>query len=162
MLSFGEKLRQARLAKELTQKELANKLDVSNTVISNWEKNINRPDVDILEVLCGILDIEPNSLFNINANNYTYEETDLIQNFRKLDTYGKTAVNVIIDTELERVNEQNRKISEPDDDEEYEIVRIAARGGGITLHKMPKKIDEEILKNHPELREPPPESENPF
>ena len=38
MLTFGEKLKQARISKKLTQKQLSDKLDVSNTVISNWEK----------------------------------------------------------------------------------------------------------------------------
>lgn len=92
MLTFGEKLKQARISKKLTQKQLSDKLDVSNTVISNWEKNINRPDVDILEVMCGILDIEPNSLFNVkNNDNSTYSlvEKKLVSDYRRLDDHGK-------------------------------------------------------------------------
>ena len=57
MLTFGEKLKQARISKKLTQKQLSDKLDVSNTVISNWEKNINLPDVDILEVMLSLIHI---------------------------------------------------------------------------------------------------------
>ena len=107
MLTFGEKLKQARISKKLTQKQLSDKLDVSNTVISNWEKNINRPDVDILEVMCGILDIEPNSLFNVkNNDNSTYSlvEKKLVSDYRRLDDHGKKAVNVIMNVELERID----------------------------------------------------------
>ena len=107
MLTFGEKLKQARISKKLTQKQLSDKLDVSNTVISNWEKNINRPDVDILEVMCGILDIEPNSLFNVkNNDNSTYSlvEKKLVSDYRRLDAHGKKAVNVIMNVELERID----------------------------------------------------------
>ena len=106
MLTFGEKLKQARISKKLTQKQLSDKLDVSNTVISNWEKNINRPDVDILEVMCGILDIEPNSLFNVkNNDNSTYSlvEKKLVSDYRRLDAHGKKAVNVIMNVELEQI-----------------------------------------------------------
>lgn len=37
MLTFGEKLKQARISKKLTQKQLSDKLDVSNTVITVLE-----------------------------------------------------------------------------------------------------------------------------
>ncbi len=64
---FGEKIRLARNAAGLTQKQLAEKLDVKNTTISNWEKNISRPDPDDIEHLCWVLGIEPNDLFSIDT-----------------------------------------------------------------------------------------------
>lgn len=60
---FGEKIKAARKAAGMTQKQLAEKVGVSNAAVSNWEKNLNRPDPDQIELLCGILNITPSSLF---------------------------------------------------------------------------------------------------
>ena len=60
---FGEKIKAARKAAKLTQKQLANKVGVAHTTISNWEKNSNRPDPDQIELLCGALNISPASLW---------------------------------------------------------------------------------------------------
>ena len=63
---FGDKIRAARKAAGLTQKQLAEKINVTNTSISNWEKNLSRPDPDDIEHLCWILGVEPNYLFSID------------------------------------------------------------------------------------------------
>ena len=148
MLTFGEKLKQARISKKLTQKQLSDKLDVSNTVISNWEKNINRPDVDILEVMCGILDIEPNSLFNVkNNDNSTYSlvEKKLVSDYRKLDDHSKEVVQVVIRKELERniPNEPNynniipiKKYQVP-----YYDMPVSAGTGNPLDEEYPEKVD---------------------
>ena len=47
----------------MTQRELAAQIGVANTTISNWEKNASRPDPDLIELLCGILEISPSWLF---------------------------------------------------------------------------------------------------
>lgn len=68
-MTFGEKIKAARSAKSLKQSELADRLGVSNTTISNWEKNVSKPDVDTLELLCGALGIAPNHLLSLQADN---------------------------------------------------------------------------------------------
>lgn len=60
---FGEKIKAARKAVGMTQKQLAEKIGVANTTVSNWEKNANRPDPDQIELLCGLLNIAPSILF---------------------------------------------------------------------------------------------------
>lgn len=60
---FGEKIRNARKALGLTQRELAERIGVSNTSISNWEKGFSRPDADLIQKLCGILRLQPNDFF---------------------------------------------------------------------------------------------------
>lgn len=70
---FGERIRLARKAAGLTQKELAEKLNVKNTTISNWEKNLSRPDPDDIENLCWALDVEPNYLFSVESTSKSSE-----------------------------------------------------------------------------------------
>lgn len=60
---FGDKIRDARKAAGLTQRQLADKINVSNTSVSNWEKNLSRPDPDTIQNLCWALDVQPNYFF---------------------------------------------------------------------------------------------------
>ena len=48
MLS-GEKIRRLRLEQELSQKDLAEKLEVSRQAIAKWETNRGIPDIDNLK-----------------------------------------------------------------------------------------------------------------
>lgn len=60
---FGDKIRDARKAAGLTQRQLADKINVSNTSVSNWEKNLSRPDPDTIQNLCWALEVQPNYFF---------------------------------------------------------------------------------------------------
>ena len=65
-MALGENIKTSRIESHLTQKELAEKLTnslgtkVTNTSISNWEKGINKPDIDTIFELCKILNKDAN------------------------------------------------------------------------------------------------------
>jgi transcriptional regulator with XRE-family HTH domain len=104
MNTFGEKLREARKNKNLTQKELADLINAKHNSISNWENDQNKPDPDTIELLCGALDIDPNYLLSksgieanhINPNNENIIvnnlEKTLVENYRKADEIDKKIV----------------------------------------------------------------------
>ena len=56
--TFGDKLKQVRTNRGLKQSELAKHLGVTNTTISNWEKNVSKPYLDMLSYICGILSVK--------------------------------------------------------------------------------------------------------
>ena len=60
---FGEKIRQARKTAGLTQRQLAGMLGVANTSVCNWEKNLSRPDADLIQKLCQVLQLQPNDFY---------------------------------------------------------------------------------------------------
>ena len=62
-MTFGEKLRAARKAKKLTQRDLASRIDAAHNSISNWENNQNHPDPDMIQRLCWALEVTPNYFF---------------------------------------------------------------------------------------------------
>ncbi len=62
-LTFGEKLRSARKAKKLTQRELAQRIHAAHNSISNWENDQNHPDPDTIQNLCWALEVTPNYFF---------------------------------------------------------------------------------------------------
>ena len=62
-MNFGDKLKAARKAKGLTQKELAAKIHVKNTSVSNWENGLNMPGPDSIQAVCWALDVDANYFF---------------------------------------------------------------------------------------------------
>ena len=60
---FGDRIRDARKAAGLTQRQLADSLGVSNTSISNWEKGLSRPDADMIQKLCTYFSLQPNYFY---------------------------------------------------------------------------------------------------
>lgn len=54
---IGSFIAEKRKEKNLTQKELANLIGVTDKAVSKWERGLGCPDVSILEILANILDI---------------------------------------------------------------------------------------------------------
>lgn len=67
-MTFGNRLRNARKAKKLTQKELATKIKAAHNSISNWENDQNMPDPDTIQNLCWALEVEPNYFFAVDSS----------------------------------------------------------------------------------------------
>lgn len=113
-MTFGSRLRTARKAKQLTQKELAAKIKAAHNSISNWENDQNMPDPDTIQNLCWALDVQPNYFFSIddcsppvlitpaaNDMHLTQEERTIIARYRRLDDRGKSAVLNVLNHEYE-------------------------------------------------------------
>ena len=60
-------IREARQAAELTQKELAEKLDVTIGTIGYYERGVDQPKTDNLFALCNILHIRPADLLSADT-----------------------------------------------------------------------------------------------
>ena len=114
-MSLGERIRKARDAKGLKQSELAEMIEVKSAgVISNWEKDINKPDADKIIKLCEVLGISASYLLDYYGNtiSVSIEEQEHIKKYRSLDPYGKKAVTSVLDIEFERctyIPEPNRE-----------------------------------------------------
>ena len=67
---FGDKIRSARKAAGLTQRQLADKIDATNTSVSNWEKNLSQPSADVIQKLCAALQVEPNYFYGAEAQSF--------------------------------------------------------------------------------------------
>lgn len=89
MSSFGERIKSARDKKKLSQSKVADECSVSSAaIISNWEKNVNKPDIDKLMRLCITLEVTPNYLLDIYSSEdreISSEEWEIVQDLRDLD-----------------------------------------------------------------------------
>lgn len=61
----GKKIAELRKAKELTQKELAKELHVTDKAVSKWERGVNFPDLGLIEKLAEVLESTPSALFGL-------------------------------------------------------------------------------------------------
>ena len=52
---FGQFIADVRKSKAMTQKELADKLHITNTAVSKWERGLSYPDLELLEDLAQVL-----------------------------------------------------------------------------------------------------------
>lgn len=96
---FGDKLKEARMAKGLKQSELGDLLNLKNTTISNWEKGVSNPDVEVVSKLCSILNVSASYFFDDMASEeiLSFSEKEHIKKYRSLSDYDKGTVDQLLD-----------------------------------------------------------------
>ncbi len=73
MKTMGEMIAAQRRSKEMTQAELAAKLNVTDKAVSKWERDLSSPDINTIPKLAELLDISVADL--LNAKNPGEKET---------------------------------------------------------------------------------------
>lgn len=85
-MKVGDKLKEARLKKNMTQEEVAEKIFVSRQSISNWENNKTYPDIGNVIALSDLYEISLDELLKGSDNfmKHLEESTDLVKSNKKL------------------------------------------------------------------------------
>ena len=83
-VNFGSFLKSKRQEKNLTQKELANLLFVTESAVSKWERNVAHPDITLLPKLANILGVTEHELITACVDNKTREEKKQAKKWRVL------------------------------------------------------------------------------
>lgn len=160
MPTLGERIKHSRESKGLLQSDLAKLIGVKSAgIISNWERDLNKPDAEKIIKLCDVLDISASYLLDYyGKSNFkpSPSEIDHIKKYRSLDAYGQETVSYILSREIDRV--QQLKVAS----KVSEIVptgiriinyyyRLASAGTGQILFDMPptKRIE---IPDLPEYR----------
>ena len=76
----------------LTQKQLAEKIGVKNTAVSNWESGDNSIDIDTLCLVCDVFGITLNDIYGGYSEKSTVlsaDEMNLIATYREISDQGK-------------------------------------------------------------------------
>lgn len=105
-MTLGEKIKSARKAKGLTQRQLADMVSAKHNSVSDWESNKSKPDMDTVELLCGALDLTPTYLVGSKSDD-EYADIigkimnepgllDMIDDYRNLSENDKKAICQII------------------------------------------------------------------
>ncbi len=73
MINLGEKIRELRKKKGLTQEQLAGALSISPQAVSKWENSDSYPDTEMLPILAGFFGVSLDILFGYNASTLNEE-----------------------------------------------------------------------------------------
>lgn len=105
----GNLIRTIRIEKNMTQKQLADKMNISDKTVSKWENGLGCPDVTLLNELSGILGIETDVLL---AGQLNENETNG-GNMKRIKFYRcETCGNIITSTGKAEVSCCGRKLDE--------------------------------------------------
>ena len=132
-MAFKDRLKEARIAGGLTQKQLAEKLGIGGTTVTGYEKGNSEPNVNTIGKIMEILHVDANFLWqdemrDLDAKNFTASEIKMVKKYRRLDEHGKDMVDTVLEKELERTE----TVSE---DEDSEYMELVARGGKYRVKK---------------------------
>ena len=85
-MKIGDKLKNARIKKSMTQEEVADKLYVSRQSISNWENNKTYPDIGNVLALSDLYEVSLDELLKGSDNfmEHLEESTDIVKSNKKL------------------------------------------------------------------------------
>lgn len=105
MKAFGGRIKEARIKKGLTQKQLASLIGAKHNSVSDWENNKNKPDPDTIELLMGALEIDANTLFGWDDKEQLKQDA--------IDLTNKIENNANINTAMQnigRLSEKNQEL----------------------------------------------------
>lgn len=101
---FAKNLRDALYLRQVSQRELARKVGVSSTTVSEWCKGKTSPRMDKIDAICKILNVKRSDLMlDQKDHEEILEVTDkdiaLARKIQRLDAYRRALVESIINTE---------------------------------------------------------------
>lgn len=97
-MDIGNKITTLRKKLNISQSELAKRVNVSRTIIGNYERNENTPSVDILLKIANTFDVSVDFLIGEGSlSNYDKEVLKRIDDIEKLDEETKSKMFFLID-----------------------------------------------------------------
>lgn len=149
IMGIGNKIRGLRLRRGFTQEELAAKIGVTAAAVGNYEHEVSFPKAEVLMRLFGALECSPNELLSSQIDVLSTQtrlspaEYEHLNRYRALDEHGKKLVDACVETELERVLQEE--------------IPIAARKGSSANNKLKKRNGGSVrdLPNYKERKHDP-------
>ena len=89
MSTIGDNIRKFRMYNKLSQKDFADRVNRTATVISNWENGVHCPDIETMEKICKVLNVTPNELLgwskNLEVEDYFEKEKGILIEIERLN-----------------------------------------------------------------------------
>ncbi len=82
--NVGDNIRKYREISGLTQKQLASRLNINNSRVSNWEQGANNPPADLIADICEALNVSASELLGVKlaADELNVDERKVINEYR--------------------------------------------------------------------------------
>ena len=100
MATYSERIRELRKMRGMSQQDLANKLDLNKVAISQYERGVRRPSIDIVSALCDIFNVSSDFLLGEDDVTIRIVNTDEIKKLdspRRIPVLGRVAAGIPID-----------------------------------------------------------------
>ncbi len=76
-MNLGNKIRELRRARNLTQEQLAASLNISAQAVSKWEMGASYPDMTMIPTIAGLFNVSLDELFDFDVKNIDKEIEDI-------------------------------------------------------------------------------------
>lgn len=121
MRELGERLKILRKEANITQSDLAEKLNVHLQTISKWERGVSEPDIAQMGEFAKIINVSLEKLCGVEENGQTYDGNFSAENLGALIASLRTAKNesqeqlaAALDTSADAISRWERGITCPD------------------------------------------------
>lgn len=94
-IAFGKFIIKKRRENNLTQKELADKLYVTESAVSKWERGISYPDISLISSICDTLKISEHELVTASEDLYQHGIERQAMKLKKITTTYKMTFYII-------------------------------------------------------------------
>ncbi len=81
---FGTFIKNSRVKKNYTQKQLADLLYIDVTAVSKWERGVSYPDITLVPEICKVLDINEHELIQSSNDTEFRKKMKEAENFKKV------------------------------------------------------------------------------
>lgn len=108
---LGVKIRNLRLQNKLSQEELAIKLDISQTSVSNIESGRTNPEFGVMEKICDVFNVGLDYFSDKNKEKYVLkknENNNIVVG--KIDTLNNTFPEGLLESMLKRIEVLESKV----------------------------------------------------
>lgn len=97
-MDIGSKITELRKQHNLSQTELAKKIDASRTIVGNYERNENTPSIDMILKLAKVFNVSVDFLVGEGQlANYDKEVLKRMEDIENLDNDTKSKLFFLID-----------------------------------------------------------------
>ncbi len=99
-MDIGARIREARLAMNMTQEDLAKRIGASKNAISNYENGVSTPKLELLCAIMKHLNVDANYLYGFNKGEdsirLSSHEREVIVEYRKLSQVEKKRFDMML------------------------------------------------------------------
>ena len=104
--TFGEMISSLRREKNMTQNDLADKMNVTDKAVSKWERNLSCPDINSIPKLAEILGVSVEKLLNAQIKQENSKVEDII-NIALIGVSLAMGICIVVTSVLKQIDINN-------------------------------------------------------
>ena len=108
--TFGEMISSLRREKNMTQNDLADKMNVTDKAVSKWERNLSCPDINSIPKLAEILGVSVEKLLNAQTKQENSKVEDII-NIALIGVSLAMGICIVVTSVLKQIDINNAIIT---------------------------------------------------